>query len=699
MPGYARDLATLEPWEASLARSRARRRRAARSSIGRGRASALATVSPISLAALIDARREAARDLSERDPWELSLGRSRARRRAAQLRFVPASSRAKRLSLGALVALTAGAGGTGLLDSGGTQLAGAATLDAPDPLTTTTHHILLLAGSEGRQVRLLQRALGIEVDGVYGPETEAAVRRFQTSRGLTADGIVGPLTSRALAVHAPPVLSGAALLRNIDGEANETAPGEVREAEDPTTLPAAGGSDASTAADGTAGGSIGSVTPAVATATAGDTADSAVATPEADGAAPASGESAGAGVAGGTGVSAEPEVPGGPQTPVALEGSGGTAPGEPEPPAEAAGGETPGTGPTTAQSPAEAARARSEHAAAEAEAQAETRAVERLQASLHVAVDGDFGPATEAAIRHLQAREGLAVDGIAGPATWRALGQHGQPELTPPPSALPRAGGSQNPRQSGGQTGGGRGQTGSAIGGTEDVSAGGPGAGPAGLPLHLSPTAATRRLQDALRISADGEFGPETEAAVRRFQTAHGLAVDGVVGPSTWSALGLSGGPTLHADPAYFPRSASSAGGGSSSSTGGGAAPGASSSTAEGIVARVIAAAGEIATRPYVYGGGHGSFISDGYDCSGSVSYALHGGGLLSSPEDSGELEDYGEPGPGRYITIYANAEHAYMTIDGRRFDTVALAEDGSRWSSSPGDDGGDFVERHPDGL
>ena len=94
----------------------------------------------------------------------------------------------------------------------------------------------------------------------------------------------------------------------------------------------------------------------------------------------------------------------------------------------------------------------------------------------------------------------------------------------------------------------------------------------------------------------------------------------------------------------------------------------------------MIAAADEIATRPYVWGGGHGSFESYGYDCSGSVSYALHGGGLLSSPEDSTGLESYGEPGPGKYITIYANAEHAYMVIDGKRFDTVALAEDGSRW-------------------
>ncbi len=228
MPGYARDLATLEPWEASLARSRARRRRDA-TTTRRGGSSKLALVSPVSLAASIDARREAARDLSEREPWDLSLGRSRARRRASQLRFVPASSRAKRLSLGALVALTA-APAAALLDSGGSvAVAGAAPAEL-DPITTTTHHITLSAGSEGRQVGLLQRALGIAVDGVYGPETEAAVRRFQATRGLSVDGIVGARTSHALAVHAPPVLSGAAVLRDLTGETSEPALGEVREA-------------------------------------------------------------------------------------------------------------------------------------------------------------------------------------------------------------------------------------------------------------------------------------------------------------------------------------------------------------------------------------------------------------------------------------------------------------------------------------
>jgi peptidoglycan hydrolase-like protein with peptidoglycan-binding domain len=679
MPGYARDLATLEPWEASLARSHARRRRAAR-----GRSSALASVggwgSLPSLAALIDARREAARDLSERDPWELSLGRSRARRRAAQLRFVPASSRAKRLSLGALVALSAGPASV-LLDSGGSvQIAGAAPAE-PEPITTTQHYIVLNAGSEGRQVRLLQRALGIKVDGVYGPQTEAAVRRFQATRGLTVDGIVGAHTSRALAVHAPPVLSGAAVIRDLDGEAREPAPGEVSEAAG--AAPASvlstptGVETTSAAAPATLEGPAPAAGEGAGEATGAGGTAAVAATPEA----PATSAGTEAGETGGTATAPTPEDPGEYETPAILEGSGGTAgPGEGE---AAAGGQSSSEGET----PAEAAHARSEHLAAEAQARASTDAVRRLQASLHVSVDGEFGPETEAALRRLQAREGLAVDGVAGPATWNALGQHGQPELTPPSSALPR------PSHATGGHRSGTGPQSEQLGGS-NVSAA-QGTRPAG---RVGRGEAIRRLQEDLHVSVDGEFGPETKAAVRHFQEAHGLAVDGVVGPDTWSALGIPGAPTLHADPAYFPQSTSSAGAGSSSTAGGGSAPGASSSSAEGVVAQVIAAANEIATRPYVYGGGHGSFTSYGYDCSGSVSYALHGGGLLSSPEDSTGLESYGEPGPGRYITIYANAEHAWMTIDGHRFDTVALAETGNRWSDTMASTAG-FVVRHPDGL
>jgi peptidoglycan hydrolase-like protein with peptidoglycan-binding domain len=712
MSGYARDLAALDPWEASLQRSRARRQRAStRSTRGGKRAGALrgglSTVSPISLAALIDARREAARDLADRETWELSLGRSRARRRAAQLRFVPNSTRARRASLGALIAVAA-APAAGLLESSGSpSLAFAA--GSPEPATSTRHYITLRAGSEGRQVRLLQQALGLQVDGIYGPETEAAVRRFQASRGLTADGVFGATTSRALAHGAPPALSGAAVMRDITGETRETMPGEVQETAAASAPATAVGGVTTVATDAVATSEAPAATAGASTPV---TSETGIEPGESYGGAQAPGESEGEGEVEG-GASGESVASGEPAA-SGEAGAGGTT-GEAAGTSSKEGGTaapsasdtsttnpgTTGAGTTgagtatdasdaavTPQSDEVGALARASAAAAErtaaAEALVKTRAVEHLQAALHVSVDGEFGPETEAAIRRLQARHGLAVDGVAGAATWGVIGAHGEPELKPPHAALvkPKPPQAAPAADAGAQAGGELGGQAALADATQPAPTGGGGESKAG---------AVRRLQAALRVSVDGEFGPETETAVRHFQSEHGLEVDGVVGPATWAALGSPGERELHPPSAAL-------GGGSSTSAGGDSGGSTSSSGGEGVVARVIAAADEIATRPYVYGGGHGSFISDGYDCSGSVSYALHGGGLLSAPEDSTGLESYGEPGPGRYITIYANAEHAWMTIDGRRFDTVALAEDGSRWGG-PSDDGGGFVERHPDGL
>jgi peptidoglycan hydrolase CwlO-like protein len=119
---------------------------------------------------------------------------------------------------------------------------------------------------------------------------------------------------------------------------------------------------------------------------------------------------------------------------------------------------------------------------------------------------------------------------------------------------------------------------------------------------------------------------------------------------------------------------------------------------APAAVAQVIAAGNAIATLPYVWGGGHGSFHASGYDCSGSVSYALAAAGLLSSPLDSTGFESWGDAGPGRWITVYANAGHAFMVVAGWRFDTVALAEGGTRWTRTMTSTAG-FVARHPPGL
>ena len=177
----------------------------------------------------------------------------------------------------------------------------------PEPPTTTEHSIVLSPGSTGRQVELLQRELGISVDGIYGPETEAAVQRFQAGRGLTVDGLAGPATNAALRNHAPATASAAS--------------GHTAFASD-TQSKAATTEAATTTEEG----------------------------------------------------STQPAVGGG--------------------------------------------------------------AVARLQSALHLQADGDFGPETEAAIRRLQARHGLTVDGVAGPATWSVIGVSGEETLTPPPSTL-----------------------------------------------------------------------------------------------------------------------------------------------------------------------------------------------------------------------------------------------------------------------
>jgi cell wall-associated NlpC family hydrolase len=116
-------------------------------------------------------------------------------------------------------------------------------------------------------------------------------------------------------------------------------------------------------------------------------------------------------------------------------------------------------------------------------------------------------------------------------------------------------------------------------------------------------------------------------------------------------------------------------------------------------VQRVIAGANAITNFPYVFGGGHGSFVDNAYDCSGSVSYALAAGGLLSAPETSGELESWGAPGPGRYITVMAAAGHTYMYVDGVMYNTAGRSGPyASRWQVSPANNSG-YVVRHWPGL
>ena len=188
---------------------------------------------------------------------------------------------------------------------------------------------------------------------------------------------------------------------------------------------------------------------------------------------------------------------------------------------------------------------------------------------------------------------------------------------------------------------------------------------------------AVRRLQRALGVSADGVFGPYTQRAVRAFQRRRGLTADGIVGPATWSELGFPNARTV-----LKRRRGGGAGGG-------------------GLplrVRRIIAAGNRIAGKPYKYGGGHGTWNDSGYDCSGSVSYALHGGGYLSSALTSSGFMRWGSPGRGRWVSIYASPGHVFMIVNGRRFDTTGRTESGSRWQPDQRSATG-YVVRHPPGL
>lgn len=200
---------------------------------------------------------------------------------------------------------------------------------------------------------------------------------------------------------------------------------------------------------------------------------------------------------------------------------------------------------------------------------------------------------------------------------------------------------------------------------------------------------------------ADGEFGPATVTSLRAFEASENQPADGVASRSdqrlvrrvakSTAGLGASGG-TL--PPAASHRPISPVGVATIDADGRAVAP----ASAPKAVRQIIAAGNRIAATPYVYGGGHGSFTASGYDCSGSVSYALHAAGLLGIPLDSGGLMSFGSPGRGDWVTVRANASHAYLIVAGVRFDTSGAERRGSRWTPSLSSASG-FTGRHPKGL
>jgi cell wall-associated NlpC family hydrolase len=203
-----------------------------------------------------------------------------------------------------------------------------------------------------------------------------------------------------------------------------------------------------------------------------------------------------------------------------------------------------------------------------------------------------------------------------------------------------------------------------------------------------------------LPTAIDGQFGRHTKLQVRSWERNSDRPVDGRVSRADAVALRtavangerLSGSDEPDTETTTDPTAATE------KATIGPDGLAIAPESAPDEVKAIIAAGNEIATKPYKYGGGHGRWKDSGYDCSGSMSYALHGAGLLDQSLDSTGFMSWGEPGKGTWVTTYAHGGHSYMVVAGLRFDTSAHKEDGSRWTTEMRSAKG-YTVRHPAGL
>jgi peptidoglycan hydrolase-like protein with peptidoglycan-binding domain len=294
------------------------------------------------------------------------------------------------------------------------------------------------------------------------------------------------------------------------------------------------------------------------------------------------------------------------------------------------------------------------------------------KAGFRVKVDGNFGSGTLRAVKRFQRASQLWPSGTVGRKTAAALKLALQ-------GASAGANGGVDPDTPGGKH--------KSLGDRIPVKR-----GMAGHDIRV--------LQDFLRktgftVTIDGAFGSGTEKAVEAFETAQNRLVDGVMDADDINALRtLVGQGVTAAPPATQPVSLAPGDTAQIGPDGLAIAP----ASAPDQVKAIIAAGNQIATKPYKYGGGHANWNDTGYDCSGSVSYALHGAGLLQQALPSGNFTNWGDPGPGQWVTIYAKSSHMYMVVAGLRFDTSGRTNAGTRWQKDMRSSAG-YTVRHPPGL
>jgi cell wall-associated NlpC family hydrolase len=192
------------------------------------------------------------------------------------------------------------------------------------------------------------------------------------------------------------------------------------------------------------------------------------------------------------------------------------------------------------------------------------------------------------------------------------------------------------------------------------------------------------------RTSVDGEFGSNTLHAVHLFDRKEGLPPDGVVDLREQALLRKRMGEADGSSPVSAPAERAQLASDGKTAIAPASAP--------DPVKQVIAAANQITDAGYRYGGGHADFNDTAYDCSGAVSYALHGAGLVSHPLDSNDFFSWGNSGRGQWITVYTQSSHAYLVVAGLRFDTSGSGETGPRWRTEARSSSG-YVARHPAGL